>query len=659
MKKRGQFRSIENGEPIIVFLVMFLLSIHHLVQRLSQGEVLGIDGNAMQIALHADCSLPNQLANITFTPIYKCTYELLSHVFAVPPLYLFVTIGLKFFTLFGLYLIYRNLASRFDPAPVNSIIGIFCLSFLIIGGLGRLQLNGDLILKSGIYTGMWAQMFLVYTIYWFISRRYLLAGALMGLSILLHPANAIHVFAVLLASLVLITSKGALVRALVLFGSPALVAVMTQYVAAYGWPSSMISSLNGMVFEPKTTPIPDYSVSEWYEYVRSQDPDDLSLIWNLSTPAGLFYCMFAFIGFYIARKIENVKTLLEFVSRPAIAICIGWYLYVIGCILIEHFQYPEFLLKPLVVIQPRRAFYLPIIFLSFYVVKWLLDLLLSTRPVSLWRVNERILFCIWFYVFLLYSGNNNNASSTLITGLFLMSILIIGVAYAFDRQQYLRPRESIARAIKNPLLLGVGCILIVLLRMSTFTTLTAYENLKVTFFDAGPRSYTDYLIVQANAQDNGQAATDFLTLIEWVDRHIPRLDPILSAGLLEGDVMKLEVLLGRSIQSMNVYRYRGKMHFDKKAFDKIINYHSELLGVPITSMGVAGSHGTIIDGLKDIVLAFNENDFCQRSTKGGEPFKYFLTTYNLSLEFLVAFKKGSYTVYRLTEPGATGESCRT
>ena len=641
MLGRINFKEIDRASLIVVLG----LSIYHVVQRLALGEILGLDDNAMQIAVRAQCDPTSWFAS-QFTPIYSCMYVLLRHVFETPFVYLLVTIGLKFLTFLGLYQVYVLLANRYDSRLNSRLLAATCLMFLIVGGAARLQINGDLILKSGIYTGMWAQCVLIYALYSYFLKKYLLSGFLIGVAVFLHPANTIHIFLVLFGALFLVELGRNLPKAALNFGFLPVVSLIGQYFAAYGVPTrGSRSTSNPENRESSIGNSVEHSLSEWYQYVLSQDPDDMSLVWNLLSAEGLFYIGFCIFALVIAFKYIAPTSLRSYLVRPEISIPVVWFFYIGICILIELTMWPEFLLKPLVVIQPRRAFYLPVVLLSFFVVVYLATFFLSKRRLSIKETSRMAIFLISIAAFLILTATDSNLGVIPI-------LIIIGVLLVATISKYWLSisSEGSIRAVLHETLTGtsfwtIALIGFLLLRSSTFLNPVFVKNLDNTFLSLGPASYVDYLILQGEASDRDEETQAFLGLVQWVSENVDRETPLVTAGFHEWQVMQLETLTDRSVQSMNVYRYRGLMHFDKSRFDELIVYHEQLLGIKFTEM--SRTDGTIIDGLQQIVEGFTVQDICGLRTPEGKPFEYFLTTYNISFEIPVVFKDDAYGIYDL------------
>ena len=58
--------------------------------------------------------------------------------------------------------------------------------------------------------------------------------------------------------------------------------------------------------------------------------------------------------------------------------------------------------------------------------------------------------------------------------------------------------------------------------------------------------------------------------------------------------------------SMNVYRYRGAMHYSFATFERQIRYFEDLLGLPASEMGREGGT-TIIEKLGMVVDKLDQN----------------------------------------------------
>ena len=166
------------------------------------------------------------------------------------------------------------------------------------------------------------------------------------------------------------------------------------------------------------------------------------------------------------------------------------------------------------------------------------------------------------------------------------------------------------------------------------------------FLEKGPRSFNEYLAVSAQLRGD-ESFQDYQGLVNWMRLNTPADAEFVSAGFSENRIMELPYLTRRSVTTLNVYRYRGGMHFMKGEFDKKIHYFEELLGVSWKKMGAADGRLT---GLQRIVEDMDEEHIRNMSLPHGHKFDYFITRYSLDLEFPIAYRGGDIVAYKITHP---------
>jgi hypothetical protein len=461
----------ESRNNIFVAGVLLLLATYIFLKSiaLSGGGLVFGDWLAMITAIQQSCSLELSGA---WTPPVQCLNTLLGNfIFPSPIIYLLVTMGLKIAMLYALYRVFVNLVPNHYKRIHSSTLALIIIVFLVIGGGGRFLIGGtELILNSSIYSGMWAHLLVLISLASFVRGRLVSAGAVIALAVFIHPANTFNVFVILL--IVLFAQllrpdrifQPSRIFLFVLFGSTALA---LQYIAAFGIPS--FDLFTGLSFSTDGSTISNtgpeiqqatFSNSNWYAYVLSQDPDDLSLIWLLSSKLGAFYLSFFLVGIFLAGQIEGSYQPTVLLRRLPVLLILASALYLLCCALIEYFQFPTFVFAKLIVVQPRRVFFLPVLFLSYYFVRYILEFFWLTGKPAL-RYLIIVLFAYsWFFFGLLLNTYGNHISAEVVITIYLLGLLAINGYY------WARHRQALAFLTKLPtkptFVVGAAVVAIVL-----------------------------------------------------------------------------------------------------------------------------------------------------------------------------------------------------
>ena len=234
------------------------------------------------------------------------------------------------------------------------------------------------------------------------------SGSIIAIAVFIHPANTFNVYVVLMIAVFIMhvwrTESPELVKASVfaLLGTAALI---LQYLAAFGMPSlELFSGYSPTPGGPITSDTsqgferPEISTANWYTYILSQDADDLSLIWLLSNKLGVFYLSFFVVGTFLATQVEGSYRLKVLLGRLPFVIIFASGLYLFCCIIVEYFQSPNFVFEKLIIVQPRRMFFLPVIFLSYYLIRYVLDFFWETKSITTRCLGIMLLVSSWFVV---------------------------------------------------------------------------------------------------------------------------------------------------------------------------------------------------------------------------------------------------------------------
>ncbi len=561
----------ERVHTVFVFTAVFLLSIYSLIKRLASPDyvVNASDKIAMGYAATQECTLN---FSSTWTPLVSCLNVFLGWVFEIPIIYLLVTVCLKFLIFWILFHIYKTLSQEDSNSISPAIVALFCLIFITIAGGGRYFIGGtELILMSSIYTGVWALLLTLASIYFFLQQRYLVAGLIISASVFIHPANTVHVFLILCLAYVITDKPKAHSTSFLSFSVPVIVALSVQYVAAFGWPDALLVFINAgsepsVTIDNMASPALEttYSVDDWYNYIMSQDPDDLSAIWLLSSKYGFVYILFLLFGGYIATSLSPARSFSTLISTPSFSIFIAALFYLAICIMIEYFRYPVFLFEKLIITQPRRAFYVPPLFVAFFVIQYTLNFFWGSEK---HRRNfiTLILFYSFFFGSLLLTKNTTNISHEIIV---LAYIVVIGTLVTTFVNKQSKFAETIARPMNSPRWYGVLGLVLVLLKTAPFISTQVSANATTLFFTpTTSRNYYDYLAIEAKltGDDSYQSHRN---LIAWFRENTDPNDTAISAGFAEQYIMDFRRLSGREVISLNVYRYRDSTENARYAISK-------------------------------------------------------------------------------------------
>jgi hypothetical protein len=642
-----------NRNNIFVAGVLLLLAAYIFLKRitLDEGSLAFGDWLAMITAIQQNCSLKLSGA---WTPPVQCLNTFLGDfVFPNPIIYLLVTMGLKIAMLYALYRVFVNLTPDHYKQAHRSTLALMIIVFLVISGGGRFLIGGtELILNSSIYSGMWAHLLVLISLASFVKGRLLTAGAVIALAVFVHPANVFNVYMILLIVLFVQLLRAdrifqpSRILLFFLFGTTALA---LQYIAAFGIPS--LDVFTGFSFSADVPTISDtgletqqaeLSNSDWHAYILSQDPDDLSLIWLLSSKLGAFYLSFFLVGIFLAGQIEGSYQPTVLLGRLPIVLILASALYLLCCTLIEYFQFPTFVFAKLIIVQPRRAFFLPVFFLSYYFVRYIFEFFWLTDKPALRYLIIVLSAYSWFFAGLLLNTYGNHISAEVVITMYLSGLLVINSYYWARHHQAL---AFLTKLPTNPTFFVGAAVVAIALKTSPFVSAQTFANIDSMFLSKGPRSFSDYLAVSAQLSGD-ESFQDFEGLVNWMQSSTPPDARFVVAGLTEGRSKQLPHFVERSILDLNVYRHRGGMHFLKSEFDENIRYFEELLGIPWQQMSATAGH---LDSLQNIIQNMDEDKFRNMSSKGGEKrFDYVITKFPLDLEFPIAFEAGSTFVYRIT-----------
>jgi len=638
---------------VAAIVTIALLSIYGLVKRLADPStaLAFSDRLALANSISQQCTIIP--AKNPWTPPVACLNELLGQIIQIPILYLVVTITLKLLivlVLFRLYLDSQPEQSDQDKKILTSLVAIILLT---VGGVGRLFIGGsDLILLSAIYNGVWAQLLILIAIYLLIIQRNpFFSGLVLALAVFLHPANVIHVVLIGLIAISIETYATKHYRSLLMFGIPTGCAIFLQYVAAYGLPNVDLSNFTfggastDLIQSITTTEIGvgKRTASDWYAYVLSQDPDDLSLIWLLNSTLGCFYIIFCIFGIFFAISVEKINSWSLFFRTPMLVLASSALFYIAICSSLEYFQVSELILELLILTQPRRVLYLPIVILVFFATTYTVNYFFDSNQVTRIRAASLVVFFLTFFGFLVLTTNSINISKSIVITCLLTALALVIIRYTTVRSDYLLRIVSKTAPVRIALLL---LPLVVFIKIVPFSTSVSAANLKTIFFTQGNRTFDEYILLDDRLKNDNRYST-IMKLAEWINSETRDDSYFVSAGFAELSLYDLSRLTARSITTLNAYKYRGGTHFSKESYEKWVYYFEHVLKFPESSLEATQGE---VKNLEEIVGKLDENYFLGIQTRAltGRKFDYFATKYQLDLSFPIVFRQDGVTVYRIT-----------
>ena len=653
-------KSKEYFQPTVVFVFLLLLSSYLLLARLSSGSILGSDSYTMQNVLHWDCNLAFQ----TFMPPVRCLGSLIEFIFRYPPLYLACLIALKGFTLFLLYRVFMVFDKCNYSQSVRSTLALFAVLFLVVG-IRQFHLGIDILLSSDLHTRMWAEALIIFSLLLFFNGKYLITSIVLGVAVFLQAINTLNVVLVLLITIIILYGPKGFLRPTLWLALPVCVAASVQYIAAYGMPDLEIADL---FFDDHTEVLggeehgtdtsldvadskesgsnKGYSVGAWYDYVYSQDRDDLSLKYLLNSRLGFAYLVFQLLGLYFSISYRGRKPNNNILSDPIIAVCLATYAYLLACLIVEHFQIPGFILEKLIILQPRRVLYLPLIVLSYAITKSVFQFFTMKAYCTTRRFIEILILFLVIFVMLEFTSDRYEfleISYRKVVKLIFYGAFLSGLSLYF----FLRNREIISEKLiqSNRSIIPIFALIAVVLKSLSATSVGVLSDAKQLFGELGPRSYSQYLLVEGNIGGRDLEVENLLGATNWAASTLNANDRILTVGFQEGWEMSFVALTKLHTTSMNVYRYRGAFHYSFASFERQIEYFEGLLGLPASEMG--REDGTTIIGKLDMVVNnLDRNSISELRQPDGKPFDFIFSRGQLPTDWHIVFSNRSFVAYQ-------------
>ena len=546
----------------------------------------------------------------------------------IPLVYLVSLLLLKVITLFALYLIYKHITPHGYEISLVVIIATFSILFFTIGGGGRFEfgqsaISGDMTL----YIRSWSQLLLLFSLLFFFRRQYLCSSGLLALTCFFHLVNALNLYIVLLAGLFIAHNNGSRrTRDIIRFSVLVIAGVFLQMFFTSGL--DLRELLTGSDVNS--------SIKEWYKYIYLQDGDDLSILYRLKDKVGLSYVLFQIAGLYLAAKTEGVRRFSVLLKHPVFSICFATYAYLIGAALVEWLQAPGFMLEKLIILQPRRIAYIPVLLLCYYIVRYAFEYFWIRKNTNVRYALTLIGFVI-VYLSVIYFTNEEFSLSTKTTVILLIFPIIVIVGYGVFNQNI--EQTSCRNILRNFFLLGAVVFVSISVRTAPFVTTGTINSIRSLYVSIEPRGYIDYYLIEKKLLDDRwpggkeQFANAIISAAEWMKSNTTKTDVFLSIDFESDEIGHLAAFSGRNfIQSLNLRYYRGPgmgggyfaTHYDRQSYQIVRDYFESFLGTSISQVINLGRDAQL-ETIQQTVLSFTSSELKHKKSIYGSGINYILS----------------------------------
>ena len=572
-------RQSEKSLKVLSWLLIFSLSAHFIIRKISLRDYIADDYFSMQNALVWNCDLSSGW----FSPLPRCFTLLTAHLYEIPIIYFAAILLLLCAKLFVLTKCYEKLT----PGKTASIIPLLVVAsgaviLVTIGGGGRFFLGNTMALTSAdIFTRTWAQLLLLVALLTFVQKRYFFTSVIFIPAVLMHAVNALNFGAVLFIAFLFSANRENL-RRIPLYLLPIGIVVCYQYyLFVSGSPTSSGPSDGSLSFSTK----------DWYSYVYSQDADDVSILYYLKLnwlTVGYFW--FGLFGLYLAFKVERPSSFRESLRRPGIAIPIAAYTYFLICGLVEYFQGPDLVFEKLITLQPRRVMFLPILILSYYISCYLIEFLTDPKKTTFRRLTTLFIFFVSFFSILAMSSGGETQyyiqlSYPMLWTLTAGAVFLLIISFVFLSN---RRREGVTFPTLISWLMLPAMIGLVFVKTAPYISPKTFADVNLLFYDLKPRNYVGYLLTESKLRGTTHQTQDFLELARYLIESVPKESKILTIGIdqkLHYDLIVLTQTdlmdIGgkgwsdgqggvRAITTSDVFTgFRGRTHYSKNSFQQL------------------------------------------------------------------------------------------
>jgi len=554
----------------IVASLVFLLACLFILKKIGLGHYIANDYFSMQNAMSWECTFES---NGAFSFLPRCVTLLSSYIYKTPILYLcaiVLILSLKFFFLFKAL---EVLAGKTAEPMLAIYIASFAIMLVLIGGAGRFSLgNGNIISLADIYTRTWAQVFLLAALYAFVKKRLVLASFLLGPALLLQPVNATNFVIVLGIAYVLSASSRDLLR-LPLLGAPFLIFFAYQYYITYGIPSFFDYEFYAGAVEKSL------STTQWYQYIYSQDPDDLSILFQFRQGWISFgYIFIGLMGLFFGRLVEKAESLRATLAKPGMALMLAGYLYIALCAVVEYLQWPIFIFENLVILQPRRIMYLPHLVATLYFAYYTIEFIcMRERTTRRYWITLVTIYMV-FGILLVLSNWDNSGVSRISTVLYVA--LLISIFTLFFLASRFSP-EVISRIPSSSVIFPLILLVISAQTLPHLSTKTL-SDFKAVFLTAQSRDYAGYLLLTAQLSNQTSSMRDFFDMVPVISSLPPNSGVISTVGVGQKTQKDFAIFSRKGLLGIDPFTSaRGGAHYDKTRLTGIAPVLAETSGLSL------------------------------------------------------------------------------
>lgn len=569
--------SSDNQEPhwsVLVFITITLLALHFLIRQISLEHFLGHDRFDMRASLTQSCDFGSPIHTI----LNRCFVQLSAVLYAVPNIYMLSIITTLILKFFLLYNIFFYLTKNTTDIFIVFCSALFALVFLTIGGGGRFLIGGEpVFLQTTINYRTWSILFSFLGLLLFIQKRYALAALIFCPATLLHPLNSLNIIGILGFAYLFIEGKQGL-KKIPLYVSPLIVIAAYQYISYFGWTINLGGST-----QTTSTPI---NARDWFDYIYSQDPDDLSIWYHLAPPnrgngfLGIGYAATLLFGVFFASQVEKYNSLKTFLKKPGVALIFSSLVYIGICLSIELTRSPVFLLEQLVILQPRRVLFFPILFCIYYVSRATIKCVFSSERSTRTLYRSLQLFFVFFFS-LTFLSTEQGISVSRYASIVMMLVSISGL-FVIERARHIERTNSFFTHLRRFFL----PILIALITLKTipFISNESLNNLSTFFFDSKKRTYTEYITIAGDLSGEKKSVNSFFDLVSFFKSETGPTLKVITVGLPGSLQRDLHALTKHSFRANDLFHgARGGAHYNKQSFLRAEKYVNHTVNLSISA----------------------------------------------------------------------------
>lgn len=290
-------------------------------------------------------------------PVLFRIFKYLPNFYDIPLMHMVLGFIIKFFLLGSLYtLTYWKFKNKITATfSLIMLMGPWILiQFLLL--VGSPEIRGFLQLS---YRQL-GTLFSIFSLIPFLSRKYLLASLLMGLAAYCHLLNTLHLF--LIATIILLFRLVTNIkdyrnrfRDLLTFTIPFFV-IMLPYI------------LMNRSFLSSVTPISSF---DWWRFIIKNEPDDMSIIYNVIVTSpkvylvAIFLCAISALLLIAIDSNVNRKSIGNILKEEnwLLFIIFPWLIAGLGYLWESHIKYfPDFINNIFIPFEFRRILWIPPLF---------------------------------------------------------------------------------------------------------------------------------------------------------------------------------------------------------------------------------------------------------------------------------------------------------